>query len=59
MRTYNINQTYVDENDPLTVILSTAEFLIWSTTNRFKGYSLDQLIFGRDMILLIKNKVDW
>ena len=59
MRIYNINQTYVDENDPLTVILSTAEFLIRSTTNRLKGYSLDQLIFGRDMILLIKNKVDW
>ena len=27
--------------------------------NRLKGFSPGQLVIGRDMILLIKHKVDW
>ena len=52
-------QTYVDEDDPRTVVLSAAAFAIHSTTNRKKVYSPGQLIFGRDMILPIKQRVDW
>ena len=59
VRTYNITQTYVDRDDPLPGILSAAAFAIISTTNRLKGYSPVQLIFGRDMILPIKHTVDW
>ena len=59
MRTFNIQQTYVDKNDPWTGILDEADFTIRSTTNKKKGYSPGQLIFGRDMILLIKYTVDW
>ena len=40
-------------------ILSAAAFRIFSMTNRLKGYSPGKLVFGRDMILRIKHKVDW
>ena len=40
-------------------ILSAAEFANISTTNMMKGYSMVQLIFDHDMILLIKHMVDW
>ena len=59
MRTFNVQQTYVDKNDPWAGILAAAAFAICSTTIRKKGYSPGQLIFGRDMILPIKNRVDW
>ena len=59
VRTFNIQQTYVDENEPWTGILDAAAFAIFSTTNRQKGYILGQLIFGRDMILPIKHTVGW
>ena len=59
VRNFNKQQTCVDKNDLLTGILSASAFKISSTTNGKKGYSTDQLIFGRDMILLIKHRVDW
>ena len=59
VQTFNISQTYIDKNDPWTVILDAAAFAIFSTTNSQKGYSPGKLIFGRDMILLIKHRVDW
>ena len=59
VRTCNITQTYVDKDDPWSGILAAAEFAIFSTTNRFKGYSPGQLLFGLNMILPIKYKVDW
>ena len=59
MRIFNISETYVDKDDPWLRFFSESEFGMFSTTNRLKGYSLGQLSFGRDMILLTKNKVDW
>ena len=59
VRTFNISQTYVDKDNPWAGILSAAKFTIFSTTNRKKGYSQGQLVFVRDMILLIKYEVDW
>ena len=56
VQNFNIQQTYVAEFDPWTVILAAAEFSIFSTTNRQKSYSSGQLMFGRDMILLIKHR---
>ena len=56
---FNIQQTYVDKNDQWTGILDKAAFGILSTNINQKCYSTVQLIFGRDMILLIKNRVDW
>ena len=59
VRTCNIAQTYVDKYEQWLVILAAAEFSIRSITNMLKGYSPGQLLFGRDMITPIKNKVDW
>ena len=60
VQNFNIStQTYVDKNNPWTGILAAAEFAIFSTTNRQKGYSTVQLIFDCDMILSIKDMVYW
>ena len=59
VRNFNITQTYVDKYDPWWGILAAAEFATFSTTNRLKSYSPGQLVFGRDIILLIKHRVDW
>ena len=40
-------------------ILGAAVITIISTENLLKGYSLVQLIFDRDMIVLIKHTVNW
>ena len=40
-------------------ILATAAFPILSRTSGKEGYSPGQLIFGRDMIILIKHWGDW
>ena len=58
VQTFNTRKPTFDKNDPWTGILSAAVFAICSTTNRKNGYSPVQLIFGHDMILLIKNRVD-
>ena len=59
VRDSNISETYVDEDDPWSGILVASEFKILSTTNILKGYIPGQLLFGHDMILPIKHKVDW
>ena len=38
VRTCNINQTYVDEDDPCLVVLAAEAFKILSTANRQKNY---------------------
>ena len=58
-RAFNISQIYIDEDYPWLGILSAGFFTIFSTINIQKGYSLVQLIFGHDMILLIEHTVDW
>ena len=40
-------------------ILSAAAFTIFSTENRLKAYSPEQLVFVRDIIIPIKHIVDW
>ena len=59
MQTCNITQPFVDEYEPRSGILAESEFSILSTTNRIKGYSPGQFIFGLDLILQIKHTVDW
>ena len=59
VRTFKIQQTYVDNNDPWTGILDAAAFSIRSTTSRKKVYSPGQLIFRRDIIPPIKHRVCW
>ena len=59
LRTFNITQTYVDKYDAWLGILNAAAFVIRSTTNMLKAYSLVQLLFIHDIILPIKHKVGW
>ena len=40
-------------------ILATEDFVILSTKNSLKCYTLVQLFFGHDMILHIKHNADW
>ena len=57
---FNIyTQSYDEENNPWTGILSAESFVICSKTHRQKGYSTVQLLFGHDMIRPPKHKVDW
>ena len=49
----NIKEAYVDEDDPWSLVLATESFEIHSTANGLKGYSTCELLFGRDMIILI------
>ena len=51
-------QTYVDEDDQRKGILSATAFGIISKNKRQKDYSPGQTIFGCDVILLIKKRVD-
>ena len=51
MRNFNISQTYVDEDGLWTDISASAEFVIFSTSNKKNGYSPGQLIFGSHMII--------
>ena len=59
VRDFIISETYVDKNDPWTEILLSSDFAIHSTTNSLKCYSPGQLVFGRDMIIPKKYKMDW
>ena len=59
MRTYKIKEYFKDKDGPWLGILAAAEFSIISISNGLKGYSIGQLIFGHNMILPIKNMVDW
>ena len=46
VQTYNLHATYVDEDDPWTVILAAAAFTVRSTYHPNKGKSPVQLVFG-------------
>ena len=59
VRTYNLQESYVDDTDPFMGILNTAAFAVQSTYHRKKDKSLGQLVFGRDMILPINHVANW
>ena len=56
---YKVQETYVEKYGLWMGILSVSAFTIHYTANILKGYTPVQLIFGRDMILLIKHNSDW
>ena len=58
LQTCNITQSYIDEENPWLGILYSAAFVIGSTTERLKGYSTVQLIFGCDTIIPMKHTMD-
>ena len=58
VRKFNIKETYIDKYDLWLVISAAAAFLVLSTANRLKYCIPEKLVFGCDMILPIKHKVD-
>ena len=59
VRTYNIQEAYAYEGDLCMGILSDVVFVIHSTQNMLRGYTLVQLVFGHNIILHIKYYVHW
>ena len=59
VHTFNISETYFDKYDPWLDILSAVAFKNISTTNGLTVYSTGQLLFVRDMLIPIIQKVDW
>ena len=56
VRNYNVNKTYFDEDNLRPIVLTAVAFKVCLAENRLKYYSPDQLIFGRDIILLINKQ---
>ena len=50
--------TYIDKDGPWLGILEATAFVIHSITNNLKGYTMNLLIFGHDMIIPIKYTAD-
>ena len=59
VRTYNLQETYVDNADPWMGILAVAAFAVRSTYYTTKCKTPGQLVFGPDMILPINYVADW
>ena len=59
VRTYNLQETYVEDADPFMEKLAAAAFAVRYTYDRTKEKIPVQLAFGRDMILPINHVADW
>ena len=59
VHTYNLQETYADDDDPWMGILATVAFAVSSTYHMTNRKIPGQLVFGRDMILPINHVVDW
>jgi hypothetical protein len=59
LRTFELEQRELDDEDPWTPFLSSVAFAIRSTYHTTLGATPAQLVFNRDMILPIQMKFDW
>ena len=59
LRTYNLQETYIDDSDPWMGILAEADFAVSSTYHRKKIKIPGRLVFGRHMILPINHIANW
>ena len=59
IHTFELENNYLDEEDPWTGILSATAFAIRTTYHTTLKKSPGQLVFGRDMILNIKHIANW
>lgn len=59
IRTFELENNYLDETDPWTGILSATAFAIRTTYHTTLKKSPGQLVFGRDMILNVKHIANW
>ena len=59
IRTFELEDNYLDEVNPWKGILSATAFAVRSTFHTTLNQSPGQLVFGRDMILNIKHEANW
>ena len=59
VRTFELEENYLDEDDPWKGILSATAFAVRSTYHTTLKKSPGQLVFGRDMIFNIQHKANW
>ena len=59
LRTFELEQRELDDNDPWSPFLSAVAFAIRSTHHTTLGATPAQLVFNRDMILPIQMQFDW
>ena len=59
IRTFELEDNYLDNQDPWKGILSATAFAIRSTVHTTLKKSPGQLVFGRDMIFNLQHQADW
>jgi cleavage and polyadenylation specificity factor subunit 1 len=59
IRTFELENNYLDEADPWKGILSATAFAVRSTFHTTLQNTPGQLVFGRDMILNVKHEANW
>ena len=59
IRTFELENNYIDEANPWKAILSATAFAIRSTYHTTLQSTPGQLVFGRDMILNVKHEANW
>ena len=59
VRTFELEDSYVDEDDPWIGILSAVAFAVRSTYHTTLQATPGQLVFNRDMIFNIQHVADW
>jgi transposase InsO family protein len=59
IQTFELENNYLDANDPWKGILSATAFAVQSTYHTTLQNTPGQLVFGRDMILNVKHEANW
>ena len=59
IRTFELEDNYLDETDPWKGILTATAFAVRSTLHTTLKKTPGQLVFGRDMILNIQHEANW
>ena len=59
IRTFELENNYLDEADPWKAILSATAFAVRSTYHTTLQSTPGQLVFGRDMILNVQHEANW
>jgi transposase InsO family protein len=59
IQTFELENNYLDDNDPWKGILSATAFAVRSTFHTMLQNTPGQLVFGRDMILNVKHEANW
>ena len=59
VRTFELQDCYLDEENPWKAILTAAAFAVRSTVHLTQQKTPGQLVFGRDTMLNIKHEADW